>query len=104
MKEAKFNLCSWASNSSKQNFLARQDATADTNIIVNILGIQWTTENDLLHLASTNNVSVSKLVTKREILQQSSKTFDPVGFATLVTIRAKIQIQTLWKKVHSCLG
>ena len=98
MNEAKFNLRSWASNSSKLNSVARQDASADTNTIVNILGIQWTTKNDLLHLAPTNTTNIKKLVTKREILQQSCKTFDPLGFATPVTIRAKILIQTLWEK------
>ena len=98
MKEAKFNLRSWASNSSMLNSLAAQDATADTNTTVNILGIQWTTQTDLLHLAPTNPTSVNNLVTKREVLQQSCKTFDPIGFATPVTIRAKILIQTLWRK------
>ena len=98
MKEAKFNLRSWASNSSVLNSLATQDATADTNNTVNILGIQWKTQNDLLHLTPTNPTGVSKLVTKREVLQQSCKTFDPIGFATPVTIRVKILIQTLWKK------
>ena len=81
------------------NSLAMQDATADTNTTVNIPGIQWTTQNDLLHLTPTNSTSVNDLVTQREVLQQSCKTFDPIGFATPVTIRAKILIQTLWKKV-----
>ena len=98
MKEAKFNLRSWASNSPMLNSLATQDATADTSTTVNILGIQWTTQNDMLHLAPTNTTNVNNLVTKREVLQQSCKTFDPIGFATPVTIRAKILIQTLWKR------
>ena len=37
------------------------------------------------------------LITKREILQDVSKIFDPLGFVSLVVIRAKILIQTLWK-------
>ena len=49
MKEAKFNLRSWASNSSMLNSLAAQDATADTNATINILGIQWTTQTDCPH-------------------------------------------------------
>lgn len=98
MKEAKFNLRSWASNSSTLNALAAQDATADSNTTVHILGIQWTTQTDLLHLTPTNPTSVNNLVTKREVLQQSCKTFDPIGFATPITIRAKILIQTLWKR------
>ena len=98
MKEAKFNLRSWASNSPMLNSLATQDATADTSTTVNILGIQWTTQNDMLHLAPTNATNMNNLVTKREVLQQSCKTFDPIGFATPVMIRAKILIQTLWKR------
>ena len=40
---------------------------------------------------------VSKLITKREVLQESSKVFDPMGFATPVTIRSKLLMQKLWK-------
>ena len=36
------------------------------------------------------------LVTKREVLQDLSKIFDPLGFATPVIIRAKILMQQLW--------
>ena len=75
MKEAKFNLRSWASNSSALNTLATQDATADPN-----------------------TTSINNLVTKREVLQQSCKVFDPIGIATPVTIRAKMLIQRLWKE------
>ena len=64
MKEAKFNLRSWASNSPMLNSLATQDATADTSTTVNILGIQWITQNDMLHLAPTNTTNVNNLDTK----------------------------------------
>ena len=37
-------------------------------------------------------------VTKRQVLQQSSKSFDPLGMAYPVTIRAKLLLQTLWQK------
>lgn len=40
---------------------------------------------------------ISKLITKREVLQESSKVFDPMGFATPVTIRSKLLMQNLWK-------
>ena len=79
MKEANFNLRSWASNSPMLNALATQDSAADINTTVNILGIHWSTHNDQLHLAATNSTNVNKLVTKREILQHSCKTFDPLG-------------------------
>ena len=98
MKEAKFNLRSWASNSSVLNTLAAQDATADPNTTVNILGIQWSTHDDQLHLTPSKLTNINNLVTKREVLQQSCKVFDPIGLATPVTIRAKMLIQRLWKE------
>ena len=98
MKEAKFNLRSWASNSSALNTLATQDATADPNTTDHVLGIQWSTNDDQLHLCPTKLTSINNLVTKREVLQQSCKVFDPIGIATPVTIRAKMLIQRLWKE------
>ena len=75
------------------NTLATQDATADPNTTVNILGIQWSTNDDQLHLSPTKLTSINNLVTKREVLQQSCKVFDPIGITTPVTIRAKMLIQ-----------
>ena len=98
MKEANFNLRSWASNSSVLNTLAAQDATADPNTTVNILGIQWSTHDDQLHLTPSKLANINNLVTKREVLQQSCKVFNPIGLATPVTIRAKMLIQRLWKE------
>ena len=98
MKDANFNLRSWASNSPMLNALATQDSAADINTTVNILGIHWSTHNDQLHLAAANSTNVNMLVTKREILQHSCKTFNPLGFATPIMIRAKMLIQTLWKR------
>ena len=37
------------------------------------------------------------LVTKREVLQDLSKIFDPLGFVAPVVIRAKILMQKLWQ-------
>jgi len=69
MKEAKFNLSSWESNSSVLNTLVTQDATADPTTTVSILGIQWSTNDDQLHLSPTKLTSINNLVTKREVLQ-----------------------------------
>jgi len=37
------------------------------------------------------------LITKREVLQQSSKIFDPQGYLSPVTIQAKLLLQQLWQ-------
>ena len=38
------------------------------------------------------------LITKREVLQESSKIYDPIGFLGPVTVRAKILMQELWRQ------
>ena len=99
MKDAQFNLRSWASNSRKLTSLAAQDNVNDSNSTVNVLGLQWETQTDTLSLTSKAPIpTVITLVTKREVLRESSKVFDPIGLLLPVTIKAKIFMQTLWQR------
>jgi len=99
MSEAKFNLRSWVSNSAQLSSLTRQEHTADSTVPANVLGIHWHTDTDKLSLVpKTTTLYPNNLITKREVLQDSSKVFDPLGLAVPVTIRAKLFIQTLWQK------
>jgi len=41
--------------------------------------------------------TATSLVTKRDVLRESSKVYDPLGLLSPVTIKAKIFIQTLWQ-------
>ena len=50
--------------------------------------------------SQTVNTTTSN-ITKREILRESSKIYDPLGLLTPVTIRAKILLQELWKNNFS---
>ena len=54
MNEAHFNLHSWSSNSSSLREQAARDGTADTNKIVNILGLKWNKFLDILSLTPKN--------------------------------------------------
>ena len=72
---------------------------ADENNPTEMLGIHWNTTTDQLSLAPKKMLPANTtLVTKREILQDSSKTFDPVDLATSITIQAKLHLQQLWQK------
>ena len=97
MNQARFNLRSWSSNSHHLQKLTAKDQTGDTNPTVNKLGLRWNTATDTLSLAPRklpfpNNT----LITKREVLQVPSQFYDPLGWATPVTIRAKILLQEIW--------
>ncbi|CAG2233939.1 unnamed protein product [Mytilus edulis] len=65
-----------------------------------ILGMRWNVENDELTYAKRTIVPAQgdeNSITKREILKESSKIYDPLGLLSPVSIRAKILIQDLWK-------
>ena len=99
MNAANFNLRSWASNSPQLRERAGQDQTADTSTVVNILGLRWHPAQDTLYLAPKEMVPPSSQPTsKRDVLQLASKTYDPLGFISPVTVKAKLFIQELWQR------
>ena len=97
LSEAGFNLRAWISNSQQVRDIAEQDETIDVNIPNNVLGINWNALTDQLSLISKRADLTSELKTKREVVQESSRIFDPIGFATPVTICSKLLIQKLWQ-------
>ena len=98
MSEAKFNLRSWVSNSPQLKLLTHKENTADSTVPANVLGIHWKTEIHKVSLIPKTSLTNTNLVIKHEVLQDSSKIFDPLGLAVPVTIRAKLLMQTLWQK------
>ena len=98
MSKAKFNLRSWVSNSLSLMALAQQDEVADNKTVVNVLGLLWDTSQDTVGLNIKSFPSVDTTQpTKRPVLQDLSKVFDPLGVLTPVTISAKLFMQQLWQ-------
>jgi len=97
MKQANFNLRSWASNSTTLQQVTTADKTIDNNTTVQILGLLWNTCTDTMSL-SPKSLPSSNMVSKRSVLQDSSQIFDPLGWATPVSIRAKILLQEIWQQ------
>ena len=92
LSKAKFNLRSWASNSEQVKRFVKNDGVNDSNAMTKVLGLLWHTSSDTISLAS--QITVEQVaITKRKILQSSSAIFDPLGFITPVTIKAKILLQ-----------
>ena len=99
MNRANFNLRSWSSNSKKLQAMTSKDQTNDQNHTVNLLGLCWDTYTDTLTFAPRILQSIATpLVTKRDVLRDSSLVYDPLGFLTPVTVKSKIFLQTLWKE------
>ena len=77
--------------------IARDNQVIDENQLVNVLGLYWNTTEDRIcfkPLDSTN----SSVVTKRSILQDSSRVYDPLGILSPVTIRVKLLMEELWQQ------
>ena len=92
-----FNLRSWASNSQLLQVLARTENVMDKDQLVKILGLRWDTASDTLGFV-TPNLDTSELITKREVLRQSSRIYDPLGILSPITVRSKMLMQNIWEK------
>ena len=100
MKNAGFNLRSWTSNSHKLKEIATQENVLDSDVKTKTLGMRWSVDTDKLSFQTHTTYQPSSTVTKREVLQESSKIYDPLGLLSPVTIRAKMIMQTLWSQKY----
>ena len=99
LSEAHFNLRAWATNSPQLRDITQKEKTADTSTPNNILGMLWNPVSDQLSLTPKSTlIPGNSLTTKRELLQESSKVFDPIGITVPVTIQAKLLVQKVWSQ------
>lgn len=63
---------------------------------VSVLGVYWQASSDSFHIKVAKPKLQGKVLTRRVILSEISKTFDPMGFAAPFSIRAKIFMQKVW--------
>ena len=62
---------------------------------VKTLGVSWNPSTDTINFQV--KVSEKAIYTKRSILSNISRLFDPLGLASVVTIKARIALQGIWK-------
>jgi len=73
MKDAQFNLRSWASNSHDIAEQASKEGVHDCNNPVNVLDLQWNTHIDILSLSTKSPLpAATSLITKHDVLSESS--------------------------------
>ncbi|KAL7291704.1 hypothetical protein TKK_0014493 [Trichogramma kaykai] len=63
--------------------------------VVSTLGLKWSTRADCF-LFTVSLTSMPSVITKRNILSDVAKLFDPLGWLAPVTITSKIILQDLW--------
>ena len=72
--------------------------TMDGEKGVKTLGVGWNPRTDVLSFA-VKETTTGKF-TKRAILSNISKLYDPLGLASAVMIKAKIALQSIWRSKH----
>ena len=63
-----------------------------------VLGYKYSPSRDVIKLGSSNIDLMAGLITKRTILSQFARVFDPLSLTAPVTIRGKILLSEIWKK------
>ena len=97
MKEGGFTLRSWNSNSIElREQMKRDDRLVEHNCEEEkVLGYKYNINLDTLKIASCKIDPEAN--TKRTILSQTSKIFDPLNLVLPVTIRGRILMRRIWK-------
>ena len=96
-----FNLRQWGSNNSQilcgldeesiiPNFQLNKDLTVKT------LGITWNASNDCI-IYTSKPIKLNEVQSKRTILSEIAKIFDPLGLLGPIILYAKLIMQRLWQ-------
>ncbi|XP_062134720.1 uncharacterized protein LOC133844653 [Drosophila sulfurigaster albostrigata] len=104
LESAGFPLRKWTSNSKdvlrripKDHLLCADFLEIDEASVAKTLGIRWRATSDELFFVTAEMVSKPSF-SKREVLSQIAKLFDPAGWLAPVVIWAKIFMQEIWKQ------
>nr|XP_049702276.1 uncharacterized protein LOC126055742 [Helicoverpa armigera] len=107
MKLGGFNLRKWSSNEKKLLDNIKKDGnksnnevfTFKTENISKTLGLCWnSTEDKLTFQYNTNKPKDNTRITKRTLLSEISKVFDPLGWMAPLSTKLKLLFQRVWKK------
>ena len=106
MYHATFHLMKWSSNSEDVlNHIEKKDRVPNTltdfseKEPLKALGIGWNTLTDCFEFhVPRNQFLLHKRKTKRSMLSDASKMFDPMGILSPYTIRSKVLFQPLWSR------
>lgn len=91
------NLRDWASIV-KEFYRPVPPEVQSTREKMKILGMTWSLTEDILSVLVGNYENTPVPVTKPEVLQRVASIFDPLGFFTPGTLKAKLFLQALWEK------
>lgn len=98
LQKGGFELAKWKSNckaimsetvNEPGKIVCEQDSTS-------VLGIVWNYKEDEFQF-KVQNRKQPEVIMKRVITSEAARIYDPQGYVTLITIRAKLYNQELWR-------
>lgn len=100
-----FYLRKWMSNYQELARTDNQDTSDENNYYFKemesrkTLGLQWDPSQDIFHFETKMEIvsDVQQNTTKRQLLSEISKLFDPLGWLTPISTNLKLLFQLLWK-------
>ncbi|CAK5009785.1 unnamed protein product [Meloidogyne enterolobii] len=95
--QIKMNLHEFFSNDLKIN---KAFSEQHEKKIIKVLGINWNLQEDEIFLELSKNenlINENMIWTKRKVLKQLAKTFDPLGYLIPVSLPRKLIMQEIWK-------
>lgn len=100
LKRGGFKMQKWSSNSEEVLQFLKQEKTKDTleiklDKIIRILGLKWNRQDDAF-VITVDLPELRSPLTKRFILSDVARLFDPFGWLSPVIVMAKVMIQKLW--------
>ncbi|XP_045450337.1 uncharacterized protein LOC123659122 [Melitaea cinxia] len=98
-----FKLQKWSSNSPtvleklqlKQDSIVENNIDFNSNEVFKILGLQWNRKTDEFEYR-VNLPPSDQPITKRKIISDIARLFDPLGWLAPVIVKAKVFIQRTW--------
>ncbi|XP_065189369.1 uncharacterized protein LOC135819998 [Sycon ciliatum] len=95
---ASMNVREWSSNDPATSSVFDPSVTA-TNTSQKVLGLQWDTVADTFHIpgVSSESPDVDSIASKRRVLHNVARIYDPLGLFNPVTFHAKVFLRTLWR-------
>ena len=101
-KGAGFNLRKWNSNTQDLEGISIRWENSITEINhgpeFKTLGISYDSNNDVFTYSLSEIISPSTNITKRHILSNAAKIFDPLGLLSPLTVIPKLFTQQTWKE------
>lgn len=91
-----FPLAKWCSNKLKLSDKGPEFLDLNEPDTISVLGLRWLPKTDVFTF-QTNDLPSKNTWTKRQVLSEIGKLYDPNGYLAPIVITAKILIQSIWQ-------